>query len=129
VNGYLLDTNVVLRALTDPARLTPRVRRAIKAGPNVMSVIVYWEVVLKAMKGTLAIDDPRTWWPDALDQLAATALAFRPDHVSTVLTSPPVHQDPFDRALIAQAVDEELTLLTTDSEIPRYRSDRLHVIT
>jgi PIN domain nuclease of toxin-antitoxin system len=129
VNGYLLDTNVVLRALTDPARLTPRVRRAIRAGPNVMSVIVYWEVVLKAMKGTLAIDEPRTWWRDALDQLAATALAFRPDHVSTVLTLPPIHQDPFDRALIAQAVVEELALLTTDTEIPRYRSERLHVTT
>lgn len=129
MNGYLLDTNVVLRALTDPARLTPRVRRGIKAGPNVLSVIVYWEVVLKAMKGTLAIEHQRTWWPDALDQLAATALAFRPDHVSTVLTLPPVHQDPFDRALIAQAIGEQLTLLTTDTEIPRYRSARLHVIT
>jgi len=60
--------------------------------------------------------------------LAATALAFRPDHVSTGLTLPPVNHDPFDRALIAQAVVEQLTLLTTDTEIPRYRSERLHVI-
>ncbi|WP_157898874.1 type II toxin-antitoxin system VapC family toxin [Luteitalea pratensis] len=129
MSGYLLDTNVTLVALTEPARLTPRVRRAIKTGPNVLSVIVYWEVVLKAIKGALAIDHPQTWWPDELDQLAATALAFRPDHVSTVQTLSPIHKDPFDRALIAQAVVEQLTLLTTDREIPRYRSDQLQVIT
>lgn len=129
MNGHLLDTNAALIALTDPARLTARVRRAIRAGPNVLSVIVYWEVVLNAMQGALAIDDPRTWWPDALDQLAATALAFRPDHVSAVQTLPPIHKDPFDRALIAQAVVEELTLLTTDGEIPQYASEHLRVIT
>lgn len=60
--------------------------------------------------------------------LAATTLAFRPDHVSTVLTLPPVHHNPFDRALTAQAVVEELTVLTTDAEFPRYRSARLRVI-
>ena len=71
--------------------------------------------------------DPRTWWHDALDQLAARPLALRPEHVAELYTLPPLHKDPFDRILIAQATAEELTLITTDGEIPRYASLRLRV--
>ena len=61
MTGFLLDTNAVLVALTDPRRLRSRVRAAILAGPNVLSAVVYWEVLLKSMKGLLKIGDPRTW--------------------------------------------------------------------
>ena len=98
------------------------------AGPNVLSAIVYWEVVLKTMKGTLNVGEPRTWWVDALEQLAATPLALRPEHVTGVYALPPIHKDPFDRALIAQATVENLTLLTTDREIRRYASERFRVV-
>jgi PIN domain nuclease of toxin-antitoxin system len=77
VSGYLLDTNAALIALTDPDRLPAAVRTALLAGPNILSVVSYWEVLLKSMKGRLKVGDPRTWWPDALDQLGATPLALR----------------------------------------------------
>jgi PIN domain nuclease of toxin-antitoxin system len=128
VNGYLLDTNTTLIALTDPARLSSRVRAAIRAGPNVLSAIVYWEVLLKSMKGMLEIADPLTWWPDALEQLVATPLVLRPEHVAEISSLPPIHRDPFDRVLIAQAMVEGLNLVTTDREIPRYASKRLRVV-
>lgn len=126
--GYLLDTNAVLIALTDPGGLSTRIRKAILAGPNVLSAIVYWEVVLKTMKGTLDVGEPRTWWLDALEQLAATPLALRPEHVTAVCALPPIHEDPFDRILIAQASAENLTLLTTDGKIRRYASERFRVV-
>ena len=128
VAGYLLDTNTALLALTHPDRLSARVRKAILAGPNVLSTVVYWEVLLKSMKGTQDIGEPRTWWGDALEQLAATPLALRPEHVSEVYTLPPIHKDPFDRILIAQASVEGLTLLTTVGEVPRYASKRFRVV-
>jgi PIN domain nuclease of toxin-antitoxin system len=53
---------------------------------------------------------------------------LRPEHVAEVYTLPPIHKDPFDRVLIAQATVEQLTLLTTDGEIPRYASGRFRVI-
>jgi len=127
--GYLLDTNTALLALTNPAKLSRRVRKAVLSGPNHLSVVVYWEVLLKTMKGALDVGEPRTWWLDALDQLAATPLVLRPEHVSEVSALPPIHKDPFDRILIAQAVVEDLTLLTKDEEISRYASDRFRVIT
>lgn len=128
MNGYLLDTSAALIALTDPARLSPRVRAVIRAGPNILSAIVYWEVLLKSMKGLLKIGDPLTWWLDALEQLAATPLMLRPEHVAEICHLPPIHRDPFDRALIAQAMVESLSLVTTDREILRYASKRLRVV-
>lgn len=84
--------------------------------------------MLKAMKGNLKVGDPRTWWFEALEQLAARPLPFRAEHVARIYPLPPIHQDPFDRALIAQAIVEDLTLVTTDRVIPRYASERCRVI-
>jgi PIN domain nuclease of toxin-antitoxin system len=127
VTGNLLDTNVILRALTSPSSLKRESRRAIEAGPNVLSAVAYWEVVLKSMKGLLEIDDLRMWWGDALEQLAATPLLLRPEHVTELQTLPPIHKDPFDRMLIAQAAAEGMTLLTTDRDVKKYGSDRIRI--
>ena len=128
MNGYLLDTNAALIALTTPERLPAAARRAMKAGPNILSVVSYWEVLLKTMKGNLRVGGPRIWWHDALDQLAATPLALRPDHIAEVCTLPEIHKDPFDRALIAQASVEDLVLVTLDALIPQYASARFRVM-
>ena len=110
-----------------PAGCVPA-RAAILAGPNVLSAVVYWEVLLKSMKGLLKIGDPRTWWAAALEQLAATPLALRPEHVAGIYTLPPIHRDPFDRVLIAQAAVAGLTFVTTDAAIQRYASERFDVV-
>ena len=128
MSGYLLDTSVALLSLTVPERISRRVRRAIERGPVYLSVISYWEVLLKSMKGKLDVGDPRVWWVDALDKLAATALPLRPDHIAEVCNLPAVHQDPFDRVLIGQAIKEDLALVTTDSGILKYASERLSVV-
>jgi len=128
VSGYLLDTNVALIALAEPGLLTARARAAILAGPNIVSVVSYWEVMLKTVKGNLKVGDPRAWWNDALEQLAAVPLPLRPQHVAGIYELPLIHRDPFDRALIAQAMVEELAFVTTDGEIPKYASEVLRVI-
>jgi PIN domain nuclease of toxin-antitoxin system len=76
----------------------------------VLSVISYWEVILKSAKGNLDVGDPRAWWEIALGDFAATVMPYR---------------DPFDRALIAQATVEDLVLVTTDEEIAHYASEAL----
>ena len=128
VRGYLLDTHTAIWALDTPENLTASARKAVLAGPNVLSVVSYWEVMLKSMKGTLDVGDPRAWWFDALDQLAATPLLLRPQHVAGVYALPPIHKDPFDRMLIAQAAAEGLALVTTDAEIARYASKTLRLV-
>jgi PIN domain nuclease of toxin-antitoxin system len=93
-----------------------------------LSVVSYWEVVLKSMKGTLDVGDPRAWWVDALEQLVATPLLLRPQHIAAVYSLPPIHKDPFDRVLIAQAAAEGMALVSCDGEVARYASKNLRVI-
>ena len=128
MSGYLLDTGVALLAGSTPEMLSGRVRKAIERGPAFLSVVSYWEVTIKFMKGTLEVGDPRHWHRQTLTELGLRRLLYRPEHVEELLLLPPIHQDPFDRALIAQAIAEDLTLLTTDSTIPKYISDRFRVI-
>jgi PIN domain nuclease of toxin-antitoxin system len=126
--GYLLDTHTALWALDRPQALSDASRNAVSSGPNVLSVICYWEVMLKSMKGTLDVGDPRAWWFDALEQLAATVLPLRAEHIAAVYGLAPIHKDPFDRILIAQATVEGLALVSGDAKIRRYASRTLRVV-
>jgi PIN domain nuclease of toxin-antitoxin system len=128
VTGYLLDTNIVLIALAQPELLPARLRKAILSGPHHLSAVSYWEVILKVRKGALDVGDPNVWWRRALEELAATPLSLRPEHVATICNLPPIHKDPFDRVLIAQAIVENLVLVTTDAQIPLYASSQFRVL-
>lgn len=128
MNGKLLDTDIALFALGAPGLLSTAAKTDLETGPNLLSVVTYWEVTLKCAKGSLDIDDPELWWQDALFRLTATPLALRPEHVSGINRLPHHHKDPFDRVLIAQAVVENLALVTSDREISRYASQDLKVI-
>jgi PIN domain nuclease of toxin-antitoxin system len=120
LTGYLADTNVALFMLAKPDRIPAKVRRLLERGHCHLSVITYWEVAIKSRKGSLKLRDPRLWWPQALECLAASPVSFRPEHVSALTSLPDLHNDPFDRALVAQAQVEELTLVTTDAILGRY---------
>ncbi len=126
--GNLLDTSTTLIALLRPDELSTKARNAILSGPNILSVVTYWEVSIKSMKGNLNVGDPRIWWLDALDEFAATPLLLRPQHIGGIQALPPIHKDPFDRVLIAQAIAEDLALVSADSQIAHYATKKLKII-
>jgi PIN domain nuclease of toxin-antitoxin system len=126
--GNLLDTHTALFSMRQSRLLSSIARTAVATGPNFLSVVCYWEVVIKSMKGKLDVGDPLVWWREALDQLVATPLGLRPDHVDAVLSLPPIHKDPFDRMLIAQATAENLALVSGDDKVALYASKRLKII-
>ena len=126
--GYLLDTHVALWALDRPESLSKASRKAAASGPNFLSVVSFWEVMLKCMQGTLKLGDPRDWFQDGLDQLDATPLVLRHQHVAAVYSLPPIHKDPFDRMLIAQAIVEGLCLVSMDRKIAGYASSSLRIV-
>ncbi len=128
MTGYLLDTNVILFALANDPRLPDKLRDLVAGGSNCLSVASYWEVVVKSMKGKLHVGDPRIWWDRALKDLTAIELAIDREHVERVIHLPSLHQDPFDRILIPQANAENVTRLTTDSEVAAYASHGYRVI-
>lgn len=127
MKGYLLDTNIALFSMTTPDRVPPEVRRKLEAGLCYLSVISYWEVLLKSMKQKLSVGDPKAWWQESLENLGAKPLLFRPEHVSAMYGLPEIHNDPFDRALLGQAIAEELTIVTADAVICEYDAPCLRI--
>ena len=129
MKSYLLDTNIALLATTNPERLSSKARKVVLTQQCFISVIAYWEVMIKSMKGTLDVGDPAIWWRDTLHQLGATPLTLRSEHITQVRGLPQLHKDLFDRVLIAQAIAEDFTLVTTDGDIPRYAKGRFRIVT
>jgi PIN domain nuclease of toxin-antitoxin system len=78
LKGYLLDTSIALTAVDQPQRLTKGVRRALDRGPAFLSVMAYWEVMIKSMNGTLQVGDPRQWWQETLAALSLLPLSWAP---------------------------------------------------
>jgi PIN domain nuclease of toxin-antitoxin system len=117
---YLLDTSTLIWALVGSERLSTKARTALKAGPLVLSVVSYWEVVIKAQKGLLKIADPANWWSRGTEIIGGDILSIRAAHISVLAGLPDIHKDPFDRMLIAQASTEGLALLTSDEMFDQY---------
>jgi PIN domain nuclease of toxin-antitoxin system len=120
IGPYLLDTSTLIWALVGSELLSENARKALKAGPLVLSVVSYWEVVIKAQKGMLKIADPVNWWSRAIEMLGGDILSIRTAHISLLAGLPDVHQDPFDRMLIAQASAEGLAIIACDEHFSQY---------
>ena len=119
-SAHLLDTSTLLWALGEPERVSPRARRLVETGENVVSVASYWEIVIKTQKGLLSISDLPTWWRRAVELAAARVLNIRATHITALAALPMLHKDPFDRILIAQAKAEGLALVTNDASVREY---------
>jgi PIN domain nuclease of toxin-antitoxin system len=120
----LLDTHTLIWALDDPDRLPARIRQAIDAGVVVfISAASTWEIAIKVAVGRLVF--PIDQLPGALTDAAFQELPISIAHSLGAAGLPPLHRDPFDRLLIAQARHERLTLVTRDLDIRRYPVDTL----
>jgi PIN domain nuclease of toxin-antitoxin system len=115
----LLDTHVFLWAVTGSPRLRLEARRLIEAAEVVyVSAASIWEVAIKRTLGKIEAD------PDelvaAIAESGFTELPIRASHAARVASLDPIHNDPFDRVLVAQAITEPLHLLTADAPLRRY---------
>lgn len=121
--SLLLDTHVLLWWSSGDQRLGPRSSRAIEDGEDEVhvSAISAWEVAIKKALGRLDSPDVRT----LLSVQGFRELPFTVDHGIRAGALPAVHRDPFDRALVAQAMAGGLTLVTADDVLARYDVDVL----
>jgi PIN domain nuclease of toxin-antitoxin system len=119
---YLLDTSTFLWAATDPGKLSRKARRLCESQREtlVVSAASVWEIVIKCGTGGLRIADPARSLPDWLTRLGACLLSIEAAHAYALHGLPPIHRDPFDRLLVAQAIAEDLPLLTSDERIQQY---------
>lgn len=120
--SLLLDTHVLLWAAGLPKRL-PTVAYAMiedRETELIFSAASLWEVVIKSGLGRTDFNvDPHLLRRGLLES-GYTELAVTSVHVLAVDLLPPIHKDPFDRILVAQAQSEGITLLTADEVVGRY---------
>jgi PIN domain nuclease of toxin-antitoxin system len=119
----LLDTHVFLWWVTDDDRMSERAGALVADGANdvYFSAASAWEIAIKAGLGRIDLSgDAWTLTPEHLERNAFQALPIHVSHAVGVIALPDIHRDPFDRMLVAQALTENLTLVSADQDLARY---------
>lgn len=119
----LLDTHVAIWATGAPERIPERLREQFaQAYPNIfVSAAAIWEIAIKHPLGRP--DSPPLSGYDAIVEFEAAGFSLldvTAAHAAFVERLPPIHGDPFDRLMLAQAMVENLQLVTFDRQLIRY---------
>jgi PIN domain nuclease of toxin-antitoxin system len=119
----LLDTHAFLWAIGEDERLSLKAREIFIAGRNelLLSVASVWEILLKVQVGKIRFEEPVVGYLKR--QIFKNNIHLLPiliDHVAHLESLPLHHRDPFDRILVAQSMEENLSLLSADPLMKRY---------
>jgi PIN domain nuclease of toxin-antitoxin system len=122
VAALLLDTHFLLWAALDPARLSAKARRLLESRdqPLFFSHASLWEVAIKVSLGRPDFAVEPGEFRENLLNAGLQELQIDARHIQRVALLPWIHRDPFDRLLVAQAIEEGLTLLTADRTLKAY---------
>lgn len=119
----LLDTHVLLWSATAPDRLAPDARAALEDGTHdvLVSIVTAWEIAIKQSLGKLELARPaELWLPDVLKRTGYEVAELGLSAALLVRALPWHHKDPFDRLLIAQALDQGYTIVSRDAAFDAY---------
>ena len=126
----LLDTHILLWSLADPRRLPESARDAIEAGDNevLFSAASIWEIAIRSevLRADFGVDSATII--GAARETRFAELAISAGHAAAVAALPPLHKDPFDRLLVAQAFTEPARLVTADKALAAYSSDLVWLV-
>ncbi|MGB7190715.1 MAG: type II toxin-antitoxin system VapC family toxin [Acidobacteriaceae bacterium] len=118
----LLDTHLLLWA-SESAKRVPRRARTLMSAPGnelLFSVASLWEIAIKRRLNRADFQvDPRMLRRGLIDN-GYVELPIFSEHAVAIDDLPPIHKDPFDRLLVAQATVEGITLLTDDATVAKY---------
>jgi PIN domain nuclease of toxin-antitoxin system len=118
----LLDTHILLWAIGDTSEIRPTLRRLLEDPDNqlIFSALSLWEIAIKKSRGRSDFQVDPVLFRRSLMNNGYTELPITSEHAVAVESLPPIHKDPFDRLLIAQATVEGILLLTVDKQLTRY---------
>jgi PIN domain nuclease of toxin-antitoxin system len=121
---FLLDTHVLIWSLENNPLLSEEARTAIIDGRNriFVSAASVWEISIKVKMGKLSVPDNLA---EELEQHRFSKLDIKFTHAHLAGRLPEIHKDPFDRMLIAQAITEQMTIITGDRKILQYHVETL----
>ena len=114
----LLDTHLLLWALGSPSKLSKKARRRIDSSEVYASAASIWEISIKRALGKLEADPAEVL--AGIEPAGFNHLPIIGEHAAKVVGLAPIHKDPFDRLLLAQAWVEPMILLTDDDVLGGY---------
>jgi PIN domain nuclease of toxin-antitoxin system len=125
----LLDTHIWLWMLTAPDRLGgARDALGDHRTELLLSAASTWEIAIKHASGRLPLPEPPTTYvPDRMRSTGVTPLAVTTAHTLAAGALPPLHRDPFDRLLLAQAESLGVRLVTADQQLAAYGIDLFEI--
>ena len=124
----LLDTHSLIWAVDQPARIGAAARLELENTSNdiLVSAAKIWELSIKVGLGKLTLTRAyREWMSQAVADLGASILPITIDFAEAQSTLPWHHRDPFDRLLVAQAIVENIPLVSGDEAFDQYGIQRL----
>jgi PIN domain nuclease of toxin-antitoxin system len=118
----LLDTHLILWAAFQPERLSSKASKLLRVreSPLAFRLATIWEVAIKTSLGRPDFSVDPHQLHQALLAEGFVELPISASHIVRVASLPWVHRDPFDRLLVAQALEEQMTLLTADKVLKGY---------
>jgi PIN domain nuclease of toxin-antitoxin system len=125
---FLLDTHTFIWFVTDSLRLSIKAKKLIEDDYNekILSVVSIWEMAIKHSVGKLSFDIPFPQFIEREMRLnSMDLLPIEVSHINIVSTLPLHHRDPFDRLLIAQALFENMPILSVDIAFDAYAIQRI----
>lgn len=122
---FLLDTRAFLWFVQEDPRLSAKARGFIEDDDNerLLSPASYWEIAIKVGIGKLNLATPLATF--LADAIRANRVLILPEHAVAVSQLPHHHRDPFGRMLVAQALVEDLPILSADPALDAYNVPRL----
>ena len=124
----LLDTHTFIWFVTDNPKLSDTARGLINYGNNeiLISIASIWEMAIKQSTGKLSFGLPfRVFIEQQVSVNRIDILNINLEHIEVIVTLPFHHRDPFDRLIIAQAMVEQIPILSADSVFDAYPIQRL----
>jgi PIN domain nuclease of toxin-antitoxin system len=124
----LLDTHAFLWFILDHPRLSIAARDYIADRDNIIliSPVTYWEIAIKISLGKYELPEPYSDFMEReLESNNFQVLPIEPRHTAVLIDLPFHHRDPFDRLLVAQALVENIPLVSIDKTLDGYSAERV----
>ena len=120
--SLLLDTNVLIWALSDPDKLSAEARTRIEDESEIVyfSQVSLLEIQIKCGIGKLSLDRDTDDLPKIAQQSGFAPLALANEAIFLLGKLPDIHRDPFDRLLICESINTSSPLVTPDATIKKY---------
>lgn len=118
---YILDTNILIYSLCNPAELSSEAKRIVTTEKDLhISVVSLWEIAIKQSIGKLNISLTIPQIKRVCETRDIKIISINASEIENIKALPQIHKDPFDRLIISQTQLNNMCLVTSDTIIPQY---------